>query len=263
MLRLMIVDDEPIILSGIRDMVEQANTAFTRIVTACDGTEAMDKLAYFRPDLIITDIQMPDMDGLTFIRHAKANHVTRFIILSGYDVFQYAQDAIRLQVAEYLLKPIDERQLIALLKRMALEIIEQQHTLAATISGQEPGEEQDSTSEHVKMLKDYIHNNFMKDISLSDAAAYLNLHPAYTGQLFKKETGNSFVHYINQCRIDKAKELLAGKNQVTLEKIAACVGFENRRTFYKVFRKYVGQTPGEYRAGIRPTQPIDDDYEGF
>ncbi|MGM0881068.1 MAG: response regulator transcription factor [Bacillota bacterium] len=258
MLKLMIVDDEPIILSGIRDMVEQANTAFTRIATACDGTEALDMMAYFRPDVIITDIQMPEMDGLSFIRQAKARNVTRFIILSGYDVFQYAQDAIRLQVAEYLLKPIDERQLIELLKRMALEIIGQQHNIASTISEKELDVEQNSINEHVKMLKDYIHNNFMKDISLSDAAAYLNLHPAYTGQLFKKETGDSFVHYINQCRIDKAKELLAGRNQVALEKIAACVGFENRRTFYKVFRKYVGQTPGEYRERMqRPTQSID------
>lgn len=258
MLKLMIVDDEPIILSGIRDMVEQANTAFTRIATACDGTEALDMMAYFRPDLIITDIQMPEMDGLSFIRKAKVKNVTRFIILSGYDVFDYAQDAIRLQVAEYMLKPIDERQLIELLKRMALEIIGQQHNIASTISEKELDVEQNSINEHVKMLKDYIHNNFMKDISLSDAAAYLNLHPAYTGQLFKKETGDSFVHYINQCRIDKAKELLAGRNQVALEKIAACVGFENRRTFYKVFRKYVGQTPGEYRERMqRPTQSID------
>lgn len=147
---------------------------------------------------------------------------------------------------------------------MSLEMISQQYNDAnATISEKELDKEQHDINGHIKMLKDFIHNNYMKDISLSDAAAYLNLHPAYTSQLIKKETGDSIVHYINQCRIDKAKPLLAGRNQVALEKIAACVMFENRRTFYKVFRKYAGQTPGEFRDEYRdrmqrPTQRIDD-----
>jgi two-component system response regulator YesN len=245
MLKLMIVDDEPIILTGIRDMVEKANTAFTKIATAGDSIEALEMIAYFQPDLVITDIQMPEMSGLEFIRRAKARNVRRFIILSGYDLFEYAQHAIRLQVSEYLLKPVDEAQLAELLKRIAIEVMDQQRL------ENEAGSVEDETcqffSEHIKMLIDYIHNNYMKDISLSDAAAYLDMHPVYIGKLFKNETGDSFVHYLNQTRIGKAKELLTGGQNISLDIIAGCVGFENRRTFYKVFRKYAEQTPGQYR----------------
>ena len=184
MLKLMIVDDEPIILSGIRDMVERGNTAFTKIVTAGDGIEAMEIIEYFHPDLIITDIQMPEMDGLEFIRQARTKQVKRFIILSGYDLFEYAQHAIRLQVVDYLLKPINERHLTEILKRMAIEVMEQQQL--DNMSAEAEQENGQPLSEHVKMLKDYIHTNYMNDISLSDAAAYLDLHPADIGQLLKR-----------------------------------------------------------------------------
>ncbi|WP_199619335.1 response regulator transcription factor [Paenibacillus alkalitolerans] len=255
MLKLMIVDDEPVILSGIRDMVEQENTAFTKIVTACDAIEALEKIDYFHPDLIITDIQMPEMDGLEFIGRAKDKGAKRFIILTGYDVFEYARQALRLQVADYLLKPINERQLHELLKRMAIDVMAERSQTGES-GGASREEQAEWLSEHVKMLKDYIAANYMKDISLTEAAAYLGLHPSYIGQLFKKETGESFVRCVNQIRIDKAKELLTSREKISLEKIAGCVGFENRRTFYKVFRKYTGQTPGQYRDSL-PNHCID------
>ncbi len=245
MLKLMIVDDEPIILDGIRGMIEQEKTPFTKIVTAYDGIEALEKMEYFQPDLIITDIQMPEMDGLELIRQAQKRNVSRFIILSGYDVFEYARKAIQLHVVEYLLKPVNQQELADLLKKLAIELMEERQSR----SGAEMEQDQQSTpfNENVKMLKDFINNNYMKDISLSDVAEYLNLHPSYVGQIFKKETGDTFVNYINNLRIDKAKELLVGMPNTSLEKIARCVGYENRRTFYKVFRRYVGQTPGQYR----------------
>lgn len=247
MLKLMIVDDEPILLSGIRDMIDNANTVFTRIMTASDAFEALEMMDYFQPDLLITDIQMPEMDGLELIRQAKMKQVKRFIILSGYDLFSYAQSAIRLQVAEYVLKPIDERYLTDLLKRMAIEVLEQKRRSEdfGELSCSAEGEE---NNEHIKQLKAYIHANYLKDISLPAASRYLNLHPVYVGKLFKQETGENFVAYINRLRVEKAKKLVISDTSIPLEKIAACVGFDNSRTFYKVFRKYAGQTPGEYRS---------------
>ncbi|MBD3917202.1 response regulator [Paenibacillus sp. PR3] len=246
MLNLLIVDDEPIILAGIRDMVEQENTPFTRISVALDGIEALEQMAYFRPDLVITDIQMPEMDGLSFIREAQKRNVRRFIVLTGYEKFEYAREALRLQVVEYLLKPINQSELGLLLRRMAVEI--------ATAKSEQQGEAKESErstdkygNEKMRMLTDYVQANYNRDISIADAASWLNLHPAYIGQLFKRETGQSFLSYLREVRMEKAKTMLLDMQHMSMEHIARCVGYENSRTFYKAFREHYGITPGEYR----------------
>ncbi|NMO94909.1 response regulator transcription factor [Paenibacillus lemnae] len=244
MLRLMIVDDEPIIQEGIRDMIEEENTPFGKILLADDGIDALEKIDYFKPDLIITDIRMPGMDGLEFIRQAQLKKVKRFVILTGHDVFEYARKAIQLQVVDYLLKPVNQQELAELLKRAALMLMEeQQHRVQSA-----PDVPVNSSrNENIPLMKAYIEMNYMKNISMPDIAEQLNLHPSYAGHLFKKETGNSFVRYLNQVRVDKAKQLLESTQNMPLDKIAKCVGYDNSRTFYKVFRQMAGVTPGEYR----------------
>jgi two-component system response regulator YesN len=258
MLKLMIVDDEPIILAGIRDMIEIENTAFTKIVTANDGIDALEKMAYFSPDLIITDIQMPEMDGLTLIREAQKKNVSRFIILSGYDEFTYAREGIRLQVKEYLLKPINQLELAGLLKKIAIEILEEKQSIQQETL--EAGQPQESSNENIRMLIDYIKTNYMKDISLSDAASLLDQHPVYVGQFFKKAMGNTFNFHLNEVRVEKAKQMLLVVEGMSLDKIAKHVGFENRRTFYKVFRKYTGQTPGDFREKLKKEAQTPGEY---
>ncbi|MCF7754051.1 response regulator [Paenibacillus xylanexedens] len=245
MLKLLIVDDEPIILEGLRDMIEEEKTAFRKIITARDSIEALERIELARPDLIITDIHMPEIDGLELIRRAQQKDIKRFIILTGHDVFDYARKAVKLQVIEYLLKPINQVELAEVLKRTACELIQEREILE--MSGNPPEEMGTSQNEHIKLLKAYIEQSYMKDISLSDAAAYLNLHPVYLGQIFKRETGNTFVQYINQVRIGKAKEMMASMKNLSLDTIARMVGYENQRTFYKVFRKFNNETPGQFR----------------
>ncbi|WP_338787230.1 response regulator [Metabacillus sp. FJAT-53654] len=242
MFKLMIVDDEPIILQGIKDMVLESKTAFTKIVVANDGFEALDKMEYFQPDLIITDIQMPEMTGLEFIRQARRKQVKRFIILTGFDVFEYARQAIQLKVVDYLLKPINEQDLFRLLKKISVELTDEKK-LDQNNSQEQNGQPNDN----IKILVKYMKSNYMNDISLSDAGEYLNMHPVYIGQIFKKATGCTFVHFLNQLRVEKAKEMLKEMKDLSLEKIAKCVGYDNPRTFYKVFRKYTGKTPGQFR----------------
>ncbi|WP_168120558.1 response regulator [Paenibacillus sp. HB172176] len=245
MLKLMIVDDEPIILEGIRDMIVEENTPFEKMILAYDGIDALEKIDFFQPDLIITDIHMPGIDGLEFIKQAQLKKVKRFIILTGHDVFEYARKAIHLQVVDYMLKPVNQRELAELLKKVALTLIEEkQHSAESSGLSDSAASQQ---NENISLMMAYIETNFMKDISLPDIAANLNLHPSYVGQMFKRETGHTFVKYVNELRIEKAKKLLEGTKDIPLDKIAKCVGYDNSRTFYKIFRKSVGVTPGEYR----------------
>jgi two-component system response regulator YesN len=127
-MKLMVVDDEPIILNGIIRIIQKANTSFSEIVGACDGIDALHKLASFQPDLILTDIHMPEMDGLALIKEIQTQNLcSRFVIITGYDDFAYARQALRYQVVDYLLKPINKVELLGLLEKVKHTIRAEQH----------------------------------------------------------------------------------------------------------------------------------------
>lgn len=129
-MKLMVVDDEPIILNGIIRMIQKANTSFTEIVGAGDAIDALQKLASFQPDLILTDIHMPEMDGLALIKEIQAQSwSSRFVIITGYDDFAYARQALRYQVVDYLLKPINKVELLGVLEKVEHAIRAEQHQM--------------------------------------------------------------------------------------------------------------------------------------
>jgi two-component system response regulator YesN len=248
MLRLMIVDDESVIRNGLKYMIESENSPFTEIEVAADGIEALKLMDDFHPDLLITDIQMPEMDGLTLIREAQLKHVKRFVVLSGYEKFDYAREAIRLQVTDYLLKPIRESELFALLSRTALNIATEQRNIRNT-SKETDDVEVRKASVHtgIRKFKAFIQQNYMRDVSMEEVAEHLKFHPNYVCNLLKREIGTTFVHYLNTIRIERAKVMLSGMPNMSMEHVAKAVGYDNTRHFYKVFKQYVGTTPGNYR----------------
>lgn len=105
----------------------------------------------------------------------------------------------------------------------------------------------DRYTESVSKMLDYINTNYMQDISLDDMAETVSLHPNYASSLFKKEIGTSFIQYLNSYRILKAKAFIKRNSELSLEKIAEMVGYDNSGHFIKVFKKYCNITPGEYR----------------
>src|SRR5699024_6391906 len=108
MLKLMIVDDEPLILKGLKKMIDKKNTSWTNVLSAVDGVDALEKLEEFQPDLLMTDIRMPEMNGFELINIVKRRgFCKRFIILTGYDEKEYLHRAIRSRVIDYLLKPVN------------------------------------------------------------------------------------------------------------------------------------------------------------
>jgi len=111
-IRTLIVDDEARIRRGIERLVHSCGDGWEVVATASDGREALD---YFRAsdgavDLLITDVKMPEMDGLTLIREAKKSYSFYPLLISGYDDFQYLQAALREGAVDYLLKPVDREQ---------------------------------------------------------------------------------------------------------------------------------------------------------
>jgi len=250
MLKLLVVDDEPAILQGILKILREGKTPFTQIASADDAFEALSMLTEFSPDVILTDINMPEKNGLELIAEAKERKLCdRFIILTGYDEFAYAKQAIRMQVIDYLLKPINKLELLALLKKVANEIIEEKDSAA--------GEDRASQAEysvHIEKIVNYIQKNYDQDLSLEQFSELTGLHPSYISSLFKHEVGMPFLQYLQEYRMEKAKELIAKHPSLPIQTVASQVGYENPQHFMKVFKKAVGCTPGEFREKRQPQE---------
>ena len=119
MLRIVIVDDEVLIREGLARMISKESQEFQVVGTFPDGRNVLDEMAGLHFDAVITDIRMPQIDGLELIKRLKVSHPQiRSILMSGFVEFNYAREAIRSSAVDYLLKPIDKEQLFELLYRL-------------------------------------------------------------------------------------------------------------------------------------------------
>ncbi|MFD2700494.1 helix-turn-helix domain-containing protein [Paenibacillus shunpengii] len=127
MMDVLLVDDEPWVLEGLRTMVNWDKFGFQICGEAENGNDAWAKIENLQPDLVITDIHMPSVSGLELIERSKKtmDRPPKFVILSGYDSFEYAKVALNQRVEEYLLKPIDEVEIEAVLDVIGRKIVEE------------------------------------------------------------------------------------------------------------------------------------------
>ncbi|WP_261301729.1 response regulator transcription factor [Paenibacillus andongensis] len=127
MLRVMFADDEPYMLEGLRSMIDWNKLGFEICGEASDGEDALAMMASTLPHLVLTDVRMPVIDGLELIEQASCLHPgVKFIILSGYADFEYAKRAMRHGVANYLMKPLIETELVAAVEAVANTIRERE-----------------------------------------------------------------------------------------------------------------------------------------
>jgi len=206
---------------------------------AMDGQEAVLKASLYRPEIILMDINMPKMNGLEAIKEIKKLLPdTSIIIISGYDDFSLVREALKLQVDDYLLKPIDFKDLGDTIQRV----------LAANISGteEEKAEHKKGLSNIGKMFE-YIENNLHEELSLKSLSEAFHFNPNYLSEYFKKKTGMNFSEYVANRRIQKAKIMLE-TTEMGIGDIAAAVGINDYRTFSKLFKRYTNQSPSIYRT---------------
>ncbi|MEX1029792.1 MAG: response regulator [Paenibacillaceae bacterium] len=233
MMKVLIVDDEPLILNGLTKIINEVAPPGTEIRAANNRSEALAIMQVYMPDVTVTDLHMPEGNGFELIEEAREGGLcVDFIILTGYEEFDYVRKALRAGVADYLLKPVDKDEMAKLLARIA-------ETL--------PSDSDSEYTIHVKRILAYMEVHYMEDLSLERLADLMNLHPHYICRLFKKKTGDNFVNYLNAFRIRKAQKLLETQRHLPVNVIGQRVGFESRHYFSKVFKKYTGVTPGVYR----------------
>jgi two-component system response regulator YesN len=128
--KLMIVDDEALVRDAIKTRMDWEAYGFECVCDCEDGEEALERMEVYRPDAVLTDIYMPFMDGLALTREVSKRYPgTKVIILTGYDDFEYAQQAVKLKAFDFVLKPITATQLSEVLQKLKAELDEERKKL--------------------------------------------------------------------------------------------------------------------------------------
>ncbi len=256
LIKLLIVDDERHIREGIARVLDYESIGVTVVGLAENGAQALELARETQPDILLTDICMPVMDGLELSRRILSiRPEIKILIISGYDDFAYARQAIENNVAGYLLKPVDPDELydrlVALCARIRSERIAQRELTylrqMAGIRDADPIQTTTGASRVVQSIIADINQNYAKNINLSDLAEKYKLSYSYLSLLFKKETNLNIIDYLNSVRIERAKELMQDPT-MRVSEISDMVGIADSHYFARLFKKYTGKSPTEYRA---------------
>ncbi len=244
-MHLLLVDDEKLILQGLLHIVQEMNTPFIDISTAVSAQQALECMRSHHVDFMLTDISMPIISGLDLIAIAKEEGLCdRFALLSGYQDFDYARTAIRNQAMDYLLKPVDKKELYALLLRASDTV---------HIEGNQATNKSSSENIYIQNILEIIHQRASQNLTLELVSEEIGLHPNYVSKLFKKEIGLTFVKYLNNYRIKQAQQCLLKYQHWTMEQVADEMGYTDIRLFYKAFKRESGQTPSQFKANSTNT----------
>lgn len=268
MYRVVLVDDEKIILEGLKKVVPWADLGCEVAGVASDGLEGLEKIRTLRPHLVLTDIRMPNVDGLSMLAAVRSEFPgIQVSILTGYRDFEYAQRAINLGVTRYLLKPSRMPEILDAIRAMNERLDREKDlyrdffdfardeepespeemTASSADSGNGDGTENSEAGNYVvRLALDYMRRNSGERLSLSQVADQVYVSQWHLSKLLNRHTGKSFFDLLASMRMERAMELLRDPS-LKIYTVAEMVGYTDVANFSRNFKKIVGKTPGEYR----------------
>lgn len=239
-------EDEKLLLDNLVEKIHVCAPDFEVIGTAQTGQEAYEMALALHPDLLITDIRMPVMNGLELLERVHSRcPLTKFIIVSGFSDFEYAQKAIRLKVSEYLLKPIDPEELTA-----ALQNIRKQYQVQMEAYSEIFNESmtRNPPEQIAAALREYLIHNYNIDVNLNLIAGSMHYSPGYLTKIFQQEYQVSPLKFITNLRIDQARHYLSHCPELLVGQISELVGYHDQGYFSRIFKKNTGLSPLDYRS---------------
>ncbi len=254
---LLIVEDNRDMRSFIAEIVRNEY----RVLTAQHGKEALEKLDSLEepPDLIVSDVMMPEMDGYELTKRVRED--ARYEGIPIILLTAKAETSMKLEgfgrgATDYVVKPFNAGELLARmkaqleLKALRDRLVKANAALYRKLQEQTAGKPAASVSasaeEKVAHVEEFIRENYTSDLSREGLAAAVGLSSDHLSRAFNKVTGKRIDEYINELRVEEARRRLR-ETEETIISIAFDVGFENVRTFNKVFGKIAGMTPSEWR----------------
>ena len=252
MYTLVIVDDEPNILEGVSRLLDWKALGFERIKTAKSCFEVISHVVDWKPDVCLVDVKIGNEYGYELINCLNGIGIkSNYIMMSGYDDFKYACEALRCGAQDYLLKPIEREQLQSRIEKIIVE------KLHGTLQKEEKkngdpilDREYEKMSPLIRKIVMIVGMEYGQHISLKSIADRFRMNATYLGQIFIKETDMKFSEYLMAYRMYVARQKILNTYE-KISAIAADVGYSNMNYFYQHFHNYYNITPSEMRAKNR------------
>lgn len=254
MYRVLLVDDEHIIVEGLRRVVKWEDYHCQVVGTASDARSGAEAIRRLKPHILFTDIHMPDQDGLTMLAGIRSEFPDmKVTVLTGYREFAYAQEAIRLGVTRFLLKPSKMDEIHEALQAMTAQLGTAETGGAPEAAEEDPsaGKEQSAAGSFiVNQAVAYMEQNFRQKLTLQDVADCCYVSQWHLSKLLNKYAGKSFYDLLNTFRVNAAKELLTDPS-LKIGDIGEMVGYADTGHFARTFKRLEGVSANEYRNRLK------------
>jgi YesN/AraC family two-component response regulator len=249
-----LVEDEPYALDMLKHMVLWEKYGFVLKGEFASGDEAYEAMEQEQADLVITDIVMPGMDGVELLRRSReAGWSCPFIMLTCMSEFHYAQQALELGAIGYVLKlSLRPERLASLLDKARGELEQRDkwrrlNGIGGTEAlGAPSAAERLTDHPQVDRLVAYISQHYGEELSLGSLAKLVNMEQTYVSNIFKKKTGHTITNFTQKVRVEAAVRELLGTT-LPVSAISQRCGFANDNYFIKVFKRWTGKTPSDFR----------------
>ncbi len=237
MYNLVIIDDEQKILDGMVNLFPWEEIGFTVAAQFTSPVKAEEYIQKNPVDVVLTDIEMPGMNGLELCSRLSKNRPVKLVLFSSYQNYRYLRSAIQLSVVDYILKPVKYSELLSCFAR-----------IREALDGEREKETETPRGYYEKIVADtveYLNRNY-QNASLEEAAERVNLSPSYLSKIFKEKSGSSFSDTLSTIRMNKGREMLDDPQYKSYE-IAYYLGYDNPKNFSRAFKAYFHMSPSEYR----------------
>ena len=257
MYRILVVEDQQIIRYMLCNTIDWASVGCEVCGQAASGEEGLRCIEALSPDIVLSDIHLPGMDGIKMLEKAKGLQVSgdgrgvsygfESIIITGFSQFEYAKRAIGLSAVDYILKPIDEEKLLEAVRKAIAHIEEKRELASYRHQAIYSFDRLDASSgdEYVKKVLDIIRTDYCKHLNFDSIARDIGLSSGYLSRKIKSETGMSFLDILQRHRIEVAQQLMKSNRSMKYYEVAEKVGFSSYKRFSFVFREVCGYTPSD------------------